>query len=401
MWYDSDIYRYGGVFVNLAATLSDAYARNVLIVTGAFALFALLLIPAYFLSLRPVKGTTEWMSRIDLPEFQPLGNNKLRRSDLPFALLAGICAAVLRMASFLCIYLHNGIFIVVHEILSSLAMRYLLPSAILAIAIYLLLRSMFDATLPAVCVAILGGLVQIGNAWAAALTALSLLFLWLWTSLDADAGLFLRAVLFVIASACYGLALLRYWELVWLSPLFLGAFIYAQVYRWKKATHPGRGIRLALSLLLLFFAVFASFLASWAYYCIGKMDDPALMLNIRKSLDVVWQELSSRLHRIRLNPDPLSAVLARDAILFLPGAVSLIPVLHGILRWRDSLCFVLIALIPFFAAMWLVGGMYLFTPMLAILFGWVLSVIAKRGHAWLVIIFCAVPVAVFLFEHFI
>ncbi len=387
--------------MDFAATLSDAYARNILITTGIFAVFAILLIPAYFISLRPAKGTTEWMSRIDPPEFEPLGSNNLRWSDLPFALLAGICAAVLRMASFLCIYLHNGIYVTIHEILPSLSASYLLPCALLGIVLYLLLRSMFDATLPAVCVAILAGLVQVGNAWAAALTALSLLFLWLWTSLDADSGLFVRTILFLISIACYGFALLRYWALLWLSPLFLAAYIYAQIYRWKKATHAGRGIRLALSLLLLFFVAFASFVASWAYYCIGKMGDPALMLDIRLSLEVVFSELGSRLCHIQLNPDPLSGVLARDAIIFLLGAVSLIPVINGIARWRDSLCFVLLALIPAFAAVWLVGGMYLFVPMLAILFGWVLSVIAKRGHSWLVITYSAVPAAVFLFEHFI
>lgn len=387
--------------MDLAATLSDAYARNVLITTGVFALFAILLIPAYFISLRPAKGTTEWMSRIDTPQWEHLSSNDLHWGDLPFALLAGICAAVMRMASFLCIYLNKGILIVIHEILPSLSLSYLLPCAIFAIALYLLLRSMFDVTLPAVCVAILAGLVQVGNAWAAAIVTLSLLFLWLWTTLDADSGMLIRAVYFLLALACYGVALLRYWNLLWLSPLYLAAYVYTQIYRWKKTTRAGRGIRLALSLLLVFFSALLAYLAGWAYYCIGKMGDISLMPDIRLSIEVVFTELGSRLARIAINSDPLATVLARDAIFCLLGIASVIPVIHGIVRWRDAQCFVLLALIPVFVAVWLIGGMYLFTPMLAIVFGWVLSVIAKREHFWLVITFCTIPAAVFLIEHFI
>ncbi|MBE6984728.1 MAG: hypothetical protein E7434_03785 [Ruminococcaceae bacterium] len=387
--------------MDFSTILSDVYSRNILILTGVYMLAAIFLVPAYFVSLRPVRGTTEWMTRIDQPEFEPLSLNKFRWSDLPFALLSGVCAALLRMASFLCIYLHHGILPSLERVLPHLITSYLLPCAVLGIAVYLLLHSMFDSTLPAICVAILSGLMQIGNAWAAAFTMLSLLFLWLWTALDADSGLLVRALTLLAALVCYGLALLRYWALLWLLPLFLAAYIYAQIYRWRKTSKKGRGMRLGLSLLFLFFTFFAAFVAAWAYYCCHKMHDPALMLDIRLSLQVVFEELFSRLSHIRFVTDPLAGVLVRDAIFFLLGAVSLIPVVHGIIRWRDSQCIMLLSLIPCFVGIWLLGGMYLLVPMLALLLGWVLSVFAKRENSWLVIVFTVIPAITFLAEHFI
>ena len=387
--------------MNFSTLLNDAYARNILILTGVFALFAILLIPAYFLSLRPAKGTTEWMSRIDRPPFEPLRLCPLRWGDLPFALLAGICAAVLRMVSFLCIYLHRGVLIVMHEVLPGLTTSYLLPCAILGIVVYLLLRTMFDCTLPAVCVAILAGLMQVGNAWYAAVVALTLLFLWLWVSLDADSGLLLRAALLLAAVACYGLLLLSNWAFFWMLPLFVAAYIYAQIYRWRCTTHSGRGIKLALSMLFLFFTGVAAYIAAWVYYCVFKMDGLSSVLDVRMSVEVVTQGLLARLRSIGVCRYPFASVFVRDAILFLLGVMSVLPILHGIFRWRDSQCIVLTALIPVFIAVWLLGGMYILVPLLSVLFGWVLSVIAKRENSWLVIGYCVLPAAVFLFEHFI
>ncbi len=387
--------------MNFSTLFSDAYFRNLSIMTGVFALFAILLIPAYFLSLRPSKGTTEWMQRIDQPEFEPLLCSKLRWGDLPFALLAGVCAAVLRMVSFLCIYLDRGVLIVMHEVLPSLTVHYLLPCAILGIAVYLLLRSMFETALPATCVAILSGLVQIGNAWMAAVTMVILLLLWLWISLDADSGLFVRALALIGAVSLYCLALLRYWALIWLLPLFIGAYIYAQIYRWRKTTRKDRGVRLGLSLLFIFFMAVLALAGAWIFYCLSRMDDTSSILNIPLALNTVMQGVADRLTGIHFNNYPFAGVLARDAIFFLLGVVSIIPILHGLFHWHDGQCFVLLALIPVFVAIWLLGNAYLFVPMITLLFGWVLSVIAKREYSWVVITFCVVPAATFLLEHFI
>ncbi len=377
---------------------SDSLA---LLITGVFALFAMMLIPIYFVSIRPVRGTTEWISRIDRPKFTTLTVQPLRWGDLAWALLAGFCGAMLRLVSFLLLYLQKNMLQVFSTVLKHLSIHYLLPCALLSVAIYLLLRSMCKLTLPAVCCALLAGLMQISNVWAAALVAISLLFLWLWTASNADTAFFPRALLLLVSLAVYGLALLRYWELFWLCPIFPTAYIYAQIYRWRKTTLKNRGVRLAISLLLIFFAGIAAVFAGWAYYCLYKMQQPELLTDLRLLLQIIPSKLLARLKSLSIAVDPFATVLVRDALLFSLGAFSLIPLLHGIFRWHDSKCIAMLVLLPLFAAVWFCGGMYLCVPMLSVLLGWVLAVITEREHPWIVVGFSFVAAATFILQLFI
>ena len=62
---------------------------NLLLLVG-FGVIACLSVPAYFVALRPRRGTTEWMRRLDQPHFAPLQAQGLRWADALWAVLAAV-----------------------------------------------------------------------------------------------------------------------------------------------------------------------------------------------------------------------------------------------------------------------------------------------------------------------
>lgn len=387
--------------MNWSSFFSSTYGQQVVILIGAFTLFAALCIPAYFYAIRPARGTTEWMSRIDPVKFAPFKVLNPCWGDVAWALLAGFCAAMLRLIGYFLKYFFNSNLLqIMPQVIRTLLIYRLIPCAILSIALYFLLRSMFEQTLPAVCAAALGGLMQTGSLPAAALVTLSMLFLWRWMAADADAKFIPRFLLLPPALACYGLALVLYWPVVWLAPLYLLAYLYAQIYRWRKTTLPNRGMSLAISLLLLFFLALAAIICAWAYYCYsrGQLDQ---IVNLRLFLDVMPAKFIYRMNFLIVKSNLFSAIFVEDAILFISGMFSFVPILHGLFVRRDSCCIVpLVMLLPF-AAVWLCGGMYLMLPLLIVALAWVLNIYATRGRHSYTIAFTVIAVAAFLVEHFL
>lgn len=380
--------------------LSSTSARLMILTAAVFAVISVLMIPAYFVALRPRRGTTEWMKRLDKPKFAPLLTVPFRWSDGLWVVLAAVCAAVMQLLNAVCLYLHMGCMHMLPQILSSLALHRLVPAALLGAALYLLLRAMNGQVLPALLGAILGGLVQEGNVWLAAVTAISLMLLWFWTASPADAPMFPRALLFLGSLACYGLILYFNWAVVWLSPLYLGAYIYVQIRRWKFGPRKNRGVSLTVSLLLLLLTAVLAVIAFWVLHCL-LCDMGGRILDLPCFFEVMSEKFLSRMQSIVQIRNFFGSVFTGDVFLLILGIVALFPMVHGLFKRRDSRCIVLAALLLFFIAAWLLGGTYLMVPSLILLSGWVWNVLAERDHSWQAAGFAALTAVFFLLHDFI
>lgn len=360
-----------------------------------FAAFSATLIVSYFISLRPRRGTTEWMKRLDRPKFAPLRKNSLRWSDLAWALLSAFCAAVLRLVALAVTYLQIGRIDLIMKHIHSLLTYSFAPIFLMAACLYLLLRSLFGQSFPAVCAAVLTGLVQLGGVWCAAVLTASLLLLWLWTASDADAPLFPKMLLFFFSVGGFLLAAVRYPAVAWLSPLYLIAYIYVQLFRWRNGKKHPRGVSLAVSLLLVFFLMLGAVALLWVLYCYlhGQLHS---VLDLRLMLEVLPQKFAVRLRALFLLPRPLAALYRADAFALLLGMAAAVPMLHGIFKRRDSRCLALLVSLVCFAAMWIFGGTYSAVPMLLPLIGLSWSTLTERKYSGLMVCY-AVGTAVVYF----
>lgn len=360
-----------------------------------FAAFSATLVVAYFVSLRPRKGTTEWMKRLDRPKFAPLQKIPLRWCDLAWALLSAFCAAFLRLVALAVTYLRIGRIGLLIKHLDSLLFYTFLPNFILGACLYLLLRTLFGKPFPAICAAILTGLVQVGGIWCAAVLTASLLLLWLWSASDADAPLFPKMLLFLFSVAAFLVATVRYPAVGWLAPIYLFAYIYVQIFRWRKGQKHPKGVTLAVSLLLVFFMTLAAAAGLWVLYCRmhGQMGS---VFDLRLMVETLPQKLSDRLSLLVRLPNPLLSIYRADAFVSLLALASCVPLLHGIFKRRDSRCLAVLVCVICFAAMWILGGTFCAVPMLLPLVGWSWNTLSERENSGLMVCY-AVGTAVVYF----
>ena len=386
--------------MGLSDYLRTAYGQLLLLSVGVFAVLAILIIPSYFIVIRPRRGTTEWMGRIDRPHFSALQVQKLRWSDIAWVLLSGFCSMMLRLIGYLLMYLRRGWLDALTKYFDLILLNHLLPCTILAVLTYVLLRSIFDQPLPAICGAILGGMMQMDHYFAAILIVLSLIFLWRFLAAGADTALSLHSLWLFFSLLFYGASLLFYWSLICLAPAYIAAYVFSQVYRWRKSTQPNRGIALAISLLLLFFMAVGAILCAWAYYCYhyGQLDQ---IMNLQYFWEVMSDKFILRCNALLSLYNPLIYMYAEDAILLVMGAVCALPILHGVLAKRDSFCLALICLAPWFVVVWMCSGMYLLVLPLILALTWVTNVLWTREYPSLTIGFTVLTVIGFLAEYYI
>ena len=378
--------------------LRTRYGQLILLSCGIFAILSVLIIPSYFIAVRPKRGTTEWMRRIDAPKFTAMAVQKLRWSDIAWVMLSSFCAAMLRLSGYLLRYLRRGWLQAISQHFDSLVWQRLIPCAIMSALLYLLLRSMIDQPLPAICGALLGGMMQMENYPAAIIVVLSFIFLWRFVAADVHMSLFAHSVLLFLSLVCYGVALLRYWTLIWLAPIYLAAYIFMQIYRWRN--HSERGVALAISLLLLFFMAVGAVVCAWVYYCY-RYNQWQHVLNLQQFWDVMSVKFINRVYCLIDLKHPLTVIYAEDIILLFIGGAAFVPVLHGAIARRDSFCLALLALIPSFVLMWLLSGTYLMVLILIFALTWVFERLNAREYPSLVIIFTVLTVIGFLAEYYI
>lgn len=386
--------------MGLGAYLRTSYGQMMLLSIGFFAILSILIVPSYFLAIRPKRGTTEWMRRIDRPEFSALIPQRLRWSDIAWLLLSAFCTLMLRLAAYLLKYLRRGLLTAISQYFETIVLYYLLPCAILTGLTYLLLRGIFDQPLPAICGAILAGTMQIENYLAAILLVLSLIFLWRFIAADENLSLIWHSAWLFLSLLFYGVALLRFWSMIWLSPIYLGAYIFAQAYRWRKTKIEHRGMALAISLLLLFFMAVGALLCAWAYYCY-RYNQMEQLLNLQRFWEIMSFRLVRRIGAMIYLVNPLHSIFAEDVILLLIGGFCYLPILYSALAQRDSVCLVLLALVPCFLLMWMLSGMYLLVPVLVLALTWVCNAFTEREYPALTISFTVLTVFGFLVEYYI
>ena len=183
-------------------------------------------VPAYYHAMRPRRGTTEWIRRLEPQQFTPIQVQRLNWTDVFWALLAVVCSAALRLIyHFFFLQLHRmsnaaQIFLSVLRWL----LRCTLPNMLLAFALYLLLRTLFGGKpLPALLCGIMAGYTQNAAVTSTALVICSLFCLYVWMSALYDAPLFFNAFWLVGAGLLYAFAMLLCRSIAWLAPCYLAA----------------------------------------------------------------------------------------------------------------------------------------------------------------------------------
>ncbi len=353
-------------------------------------------VPAYFHAMRPRIGTTEWIRRLDPPKFTPLSVRKLHWADALWTLLATLSAAAAR-------FLYYFFYLKLHHRsnapeLLAVSMRYILvrvlPCAILALAVYLLVRTMFGKPLPALLCAILAGFTQNTASASTALLAVSLLCLYVWMSAPYDAPLFFHALWLVGAGVSYALAALFCLSAVWLLPFYLGAYVLTQVLRWRGGNPETRGKKLLRSLLLTLLALIFGTVALWLLYCIvaKRMEgSPIALLRSFRFYQKLLPTIGEKLAKLVSGNAAILHTLKDNAFLYLAGLASLLPLAHGAFRLRDGRCWLLLCLLPCCLCAWLLGGTSLLSLPLLLSLGRLWSVCAERGHrSFAVGLFCAI-----------
>lgn len=344
-------------------------------VYAAAAVLALLNVPVYFRARRPKRGTMEWMGVT--AKRTPLRIQPLRLSDAAFALLTGLCAAVLRG---LCFCLRMRLFSRPDALLAAASDALLvqgIPCLLAAAALYLLLRALFAKPLSALCTAVVGAVMLDHALFSAAALALSLLFLYFWVS--AERNFAANALWLVLSGGMYAVALLYCWEAAWLAPLYLAAYVYAQIFRLCSGAYRVGGLLLSLFLCALAFVLCA--IALWAAYATlsGRMKWSADLLRSFRFYRQLLPTLGEKLQTLTVLSPFGRTLLRGDWIVLFAGAAGCICALHGAVKLRDSRCLLILLVQLPFLLLWIFGGVYLLTLSLLLPIGWAWETCTSRG----------------------
>ena len=332
---------------------------------AGFLILALALLLFYFSAMRPRRGTTEWMGRIDRPRFAALRCGRLRAPDALWGVLTAACGAAAAVLA------ASG-FALRAEAFLHWQTAY---AALEAAAAYLWLRLLCaDALTAALSAALLPAMLPEGPA--AALVLLSLPVLQLWMGRDPKKGLFPAGLLLPGFTLLFGAAVLLDGRFFWLAPVYVGAYVFAQLQRWHFAEHARlRALLASLGLTVLTVALCVPVLYAGRELLAGK------------SFAVLGLADGSFFSAL------LGALGWGFAGLRQYAAASLLPVLHGLIRLRELRCAALLLLpLPFFALR-LLGGVDLLPAALLALPAWTLTTLGRRWRG--AEILCAVAMPLF------
>lgn len=350
-----------------------------LILMGAFTLLMALMIPAYFYAYRPKFNSTEWIGRLDRRSFSPLSAFKLSPADLVWALITTLCAAFLWLAY--TILRWRALALIDPFPLLLRLLRKVIPIAITALSLYLLLRLMFGKPLPAILAAVTVSLTIVGQANAIAMFTLSLLFLYLWICTPYDAPLFFNAFWLAFSTAAYGLSLLFSFPLIWVAPFYIGTYIVVQIVRWKNGDPATRRKKLFGSIVLLLLLLLAGVVAVWLAYCVRhNMGSPLDLLRSFSFYKRILPALLSRFSTLLRRPSYWHSLVFSDSFCFIAGMIAVVPLLHGLFKLRDTRCLFLLLLLPFLLCAWFFSACYALLPVFALIIGWTWSTFAQRSR---------------------
>ena len=359
---------------------------------------AALSIPVYFQAIRPRRGTTEWMRKVDERHFEGIRLYALRGADVVWALLVAVCAACLRFCYlFFYLQLHrraNALQVLLSA--SNLFIQRILLCVIFALCVYFTVRLLFGKALPAICVALVGALTQNHNNDTAALLLLSILFFLCW--MNARRDWVLRGVWLLLSLGFYALCLLTCWKTFWLSPLYAVGYVAVLIRRcglWERQQRIGK-LLLSLFTMLLVLPLGGIFL--WILYARASGRAPeGIFVTIRNFsfYEQMIPVLKTKIyHLITDRYALLGHVVVYESFLFLLGLGACVPALHRLFRERDSKALLLLVLLAGTAVLWAMSGVYLMGIPLLLLLGQLWSVLCRRERMGFCILSCCVLMAV-------
>lgn len=350
-----------------------------LILLGAFTVLMALIIPAYFYAYRPRANSTEWIARLDRRSFRPLTETALVPADIVWSLIAMICSAFLWIVYYV---IWMGLLSVEHPAtIIKVLLKVSVPVAVTSLSVYLILRLMGGKPLPAILAAIIGAISHSTYPKALAMFSLALLFLYLWVCAPYNAPLFFRALWLLFSTGAYGLAVLFYFPMIWSAPFFVGTYITMQVIRWKRGNPETRGKKLAGSIALVLLMFVLGFLAVCLAYCVRRgKGDPITLLRSFSFYRRLFPALLSRLSGLFKRTSYWNTLLFSDAFCFITGVIALVPLLHGLIKRRDTRCLFLILLLPCLILGWYFSACYAMVPVFALIIGWCWCHYAQRGR---------------------
>ncbi len=347
-----------------------------------FLLFCLIGIWAYFRAIRPKKGTLEWMRRFDKRTFQAFVISPFHWIDLLWFFLSILFSAglhFLRLFNFFELYRYP----LPHTEILKQIIHGFGPILILSAVLFLLYRLIFSSGWVCMLLSLLGTMVCSREIWLTILVVCSLGFLYIWLCSCARPGMGFSFIWLLFSGIFFGLALLSRWAILYLTPVYVGAYILGKVYQWNAVETERRGMMLFISFALLFSYLIFGGLLLWLVYYIYNHDHVAFWQALtsaetyRSLFPTVWEKLGD----ITIHQKLHVTIFIRDAFLFLLGIGCSIPAVHGAFKLRQSVALTaLLCLIPFLL-LWLIGGIYLMLPALLLPIGWVFSVYAQRGYS--------------------
>lgn len=368
-----------------------------LVLLFVFVVFAALSVSVYFSAQRPRRGTIEWIARLDKAQLSAPTVARLRWSDAAWLVCAAVAAAGLRCLQLLDV---SGLFVhgTVQSPSAQTLAQELLPNAFLALGTYLLLRCLFGRPLPAFCGALSAALMQTLDRPTAAMLSFALLFLYCWMCAPADRAVFPRGLWLAASAVALCGTMLRCWAVAWLVPVWIAAYVFAQVVHWRHGDPERRGGRLALSLFLTVLLSAACTLAFWAAYVnlSGSMTGGADVLRSFRFYRALLPLLTQKISELLMLSDAFWKQLSiYDSFLLLCGLAAIVCAVHGALRLRESRCVLLLVLFAAFLVLWALGGVYLLPLPLILLLGWAWKICAERGHTYFVVFFLAVVISLY------
>lgn len=353
---------------------------------GLFALLSLGMIPLYFSARKPRRGTLEWMQRLEPVAFRPLRCQKPGWTDTAWAVLCALCAAFLRFARAFFLLEEPSVGLSAFLIQLKPMLLPLLFQGVAALAIYLLLRMLFGSPWPAICLAVLSGLLLPDPTLAWALLSLSLLFLYVWMTLPAEGELLPGGLWLMAALAAYALSLFSDFRLLWLMPFYLAAWGVTLWSRWRRTAPEVRGKRLTVSVLASGALAAVGAWMVWVLYAYlrgtlaaGGFGQLAQGAFYRAYLDFTKGAIA----QLGCNDGAwLSSVPALQALILCLWA--LVPLLHGVVRLRESRCLFVLGLLPCFFAGLLVSGLPGLTLPALLALGWLWDTLYRRERSFYV-----------------
>lgn len=360
--------------------MADWAPEHVIPVAG-FAILATALLLFYVSAMRPRRGTTEWIKRMDRPRFAALRCGRLRAPDVLWGTLAtvcGVCAAALAATGF-------------SPKPAQLLQWQTAFWTIEAAAGYVWLRLVCADALTAACSAVLLP-AMLPRGPAAALIPVSLTALQLWLGRNPKKGLFPAGLLLPVFTLTFGAAVLLDGRFFWLAPVYVGAYVFAQLQRWHFAESArARTLLGSAGLTVLTVAVCIPVLYAGRLLLAGRPPE-ALGLTDGSFFSALGEAIGCGVRKL-WPAAPQTVVQWRECYLLLYAAASLFPVLHGLIHLRELRCAALLLLpLPFFALR-LLGGLDLLPLALLPLPAWTLTTLGRRWRG--AEILCAVAVPLF------